>query len=272
MIISDTSALVLNWTSKDIWKSKNTREYLAGLDLSAADRLLQMFDSQENFMHTQSVSNRKFFVRKCAVEFLEQCRIGHVTGQVIILAAGIAPLSVEIASLHHDSIVFDVDKYLMNDKKRYLDNVCTNINFIECDVSNIELLEEKLVEKGWNKKQPGLVIMEGIIYYLSENDLRNVLSFFAGNNFSLACDFALKPECVNKKNRIYGVEVFRKIQESIGLEFVNFYEPGYYMSLVKECGFENPVRFTMGDIQTERTGETTPFDYDEPGWIAVVKA
>jgi hypothetical protein len=27
MIVSDTSALVLNWTSKDIWKSKNARNY-----------------------------------------------------------------------------------------------------------------------------------------------------------------------------------------------------------------------------------------------------
>jgi hypothetical protein len=78
MIISDTSALVLNWTSKDIWNSKNARDYFAGLDLNPADNLLQMFDKQENFMHTQTVSNRIFFIRKCAVEFLEQCRSENV--------------------------------------------------------------------------------------------------------------------------------------------------------------------------------------------------
>jgi O-methyltransferase involved in polyketide biosynthesis len=271
MIISDTSALVLNWTSKDIWKSKNAQNYFAGLDLNAADILLQKFNRQENYMHTQMVSNRKFFIRKSSIEFLEECRRNGRTGQVIILAAGIAPLSVEIASLYKESKVFDVDKYLMKDKERYLDNVCPNINFIECDITDIKLLKEKLLEKGWNIKEPGLLIMEGIIYYLTEDDLKNLFTFFSGNNFKLACDFGLKPECVNEKNRIYGVEVFRKIQESVGLEFVSFDRPDYYMSLVTQCGFENATRFTMDDIQKERTGEKSPFDYDEPGWIAVVK-
>ena len=271
MIIADTSALVLNWTSKDIWKSKNAQDYFAGLDLSAADILFQTFNEREKFMHTQAVSNRKFFVRKCAVEFLERCKSEHVTGQVVILAAGIAPLSVEIASLYPESRVFDVDKYLMNDKERYLNNVCRNINFIECDVTDIELLKEKLTERGWSNGLPGLLIMEGITYYLMENDLRTVLTFFAGNNCKLVCDFWLKPECVNEANRVYGVEVFRIVQESIGLEFLTFYKPDYYMSLVKLCGFKHPKRFTMGDIQMERTGEKTPFDYDEPGWAALVR-
>ena len=272
MTISDTSALVLNWTSKNIWKSKKAQDYFAGLDLSAADILFRTFNEREKSMHTQAVSNRKFFVRKCAVEFLERCKSESVIGQVIILAAGIAPLSVEVASLYPENPVFDVDKYLMNDKEKYLNNLCPNINFIDCDVTDIELLEEKLVEKGWNNRLPGLLIIEGITYYLTEKDLRNVLLFFAKSNAELVCDFGLKPECVNETNRGYGVEVFRKIKESIGLEFLTFYEPEYYMSLVKQCGFHHPERFTMGDIQMERTGERSPFDDKEPGWAALVRS
>jgi Leucine carboxyl methyltransferase len=271
MIISDTSALVLNWTLKDIWESKNARDYFTGLDLSAADNLLRMFDSHEDYMHTQTVSNRKYFMRNCAVEFLQQCSSDDVRGQVIILAAGIAPLSVEIASLYPNSLVFDVDKYLMDDKENYLGNRCPNIKFIACDITNIELLAALLVEKGWNIHEPGLLIMEGINYYLAETDLKNVLTFFAGYHLKFACDYGLKPACVNIKNRIYGIEVFRKIQELVGLDFLSFYEPGYFMSLVKQCGFINPVKFTMRDIQLQRTGQCSPFDFEEPGWIAVVK-
>jgi len=270
MIISDTSALVLNWTLKDIWKSKNAQEYFAGLDLSAADALLELFDQQERFMQTHSVSNRKFFVRKCAVKFLEKCRRANVSGQVIILAAGIAPLSVELASLYPESIVFDVDKYLMEDKKKYLNNLCPNITFIESDITNIELLDEKLIKNGWSKELPGILIMEGIIYYLTEKDFRNVLTFFARNNFKLVCDFGLNPECVNEKNRIYGVEVFRKIQDLIGLGFVKMYDADYFMKLVEQCGIENAETIKMGDIQLERSGERIPFDCEDAGWIGLV--
>ena len=72
MIIADTSALVLNWTSKEIWKSKNARDYFDGLDLSAADTLYKMFDKKLGFIQCHLLSNRKFFVRKCVIQFLEQ--------------------------------------------------------------------------------------------------------------------------------------------------------------------------------------------------------
>ena len=271
MIIADTSALVLNWTSKDIWKSKNARDYFDGLDLSAADTLYKMIDEKLGVIQCHLLSNRKFFVRKCAIEFLEQCKVQHLNGQVIILAAGIDPLSVEVASLYPDSVVFDVDKYSMQEKEKYLNHTCANIKFIECDITNIKLLEAALVEKGWDKKQPAILIMEGITYYLTENDLRNILIFFAKNISNLVCDFGLKPECVDEPNRMHGVELRDKIKKSVGLEFMNCYEPGYYMNLIKQCGFKNAVRFTMADIQTERTGDISPFEGHEPAWVSLVK-
>jgi O-methyltransferase involved in polyketide biosynthesis len=271
MIIADTSALVLNWTSKETWKSKNARDYFDGLDLSAADTLYKMFDKELDLIQCHLLSNRKFFVRKCVIEFLEQFKIQQVNAQVIILAAGIDPLSIEVASLYPDSVVFDVDKYSMKEKEKYLNHVCANIKFIECDITNIELLEASLVEKGWDKNQPGILIMEGITYYLTENELRNILTFFAKNISNLVCDFGLKPECVDEPNRKHGIEIKDKIKKSVGLEFMNCYEPDYYMNLVKQCGFKNPVRFTTGDIQIERTGDITPFEGIEPAWVALVK-
>jgi O-methyltransferase involved in polyketide biosynthesis len=192
MLISATSALVLNWTSKEIWKSKNALEYFEGLDLSEGNSLLKMFDEQERYMHTQSVTNRKYFVRKHTIEFLNACQNENENGQVIILAAGIAPLSVEIASLFPKTIVFDIDKYSMFEKEKYLNNICPNIKFIECDITDIELLNAKLIRDGWNPEKPAILIMEGIIYYLLEDDLKNILDFFANNNSRLIADFVLK--------------------------------------------------------------------------------
>jgi hypothetical protein len=40
MLISATSALVLNWTANEIWKSRNAWEYFESLDLSEGNTLL----------------------------------------------------------------------------------------------------------------------------------------------------------------------------------------------------------------------------------------
>jgi O-methyltransferase involved in polyketide biosynthesis len=267
MLISATSALVLNWTSKDIWETENAQDYFESLNLSEGNSLLNRFSELEKYMHTQSVTNRKYFVRKTIIEFLE----GKEEGQVIILAAGIAPLSVEIATLFPGSVLFDVDKYSMPDKKNHLKNICHNIKFIEADITDIDFLKTVLIKNGWNPGKHSILVMEGITYYLLENDLKNIFRFFADNNASLVADFELKPEYINEKNRRFGVDVFRKISESVGLDFVNFYEPYYFMKLVQECGFENPEKFNMREIQIERAGKKDPFDFEDSGWIALVK-
>src|SRR5438477_4442092 len=101
-------------------------------------------------------------MRKCVVEFLEQCKTKNVSGQVVILAAGIDALSVEVASLYPNSKVFDVDKYSMKEKEEYLNGTCSNIKFLECDITNIELLNKCLAENGYNCNEPCIIIFEGI--------------------------------------------------------------------------------------------------------------
>lgn len=266
MIISDTSALVLNWTSPDIWKSQNAIDYFNRLDISSADNLLRLFDVKENYMHFQAVSNRKFFVRKCAVEFLEK----NKDGQVVILAAGIAPMSVELASLFPEASVFDIDKYLMKDKEKFLNGVCPNIRFIECDITDIEQLHQNLFDNEWNNARPTILIMEGIIYYLKQEDFINILKFFAPSNSAFACDFGITPELIDEENRVFGTEVFRKIKDSVGLDFVNFYDPDYFLKLLAATGFKLPIRYTMKDIQMERTGSPEPFLSENPEWITCV--
>ena len=272
MLISATSALVLNWTTNEIWKTDNARNYLNNLDLSEGMPLYNAFDELENYMLTQGITNRKYFVRNYTIAFLRKFEQEKKNGQVIVLAAGIAPLSVEIATLFPKAILFDVDKYAMPEKEKYLKNICRNIRFIECDITKIDLLKTKLIQYGWDPEAPTIVVIEGIVYYLLETDLRNILSFFANHKTGLIADFVLKPENVNVKNRIFGEVVFKRIKELVGLDFLNFYEPGYFMALVKDSGFQNAKRFNMDEIQMERTGQKDPFDLEEPAWVSMVKS
>ncbi|MFM8718757.1 MAG: hypothetical protein ACKOFH_04355, partial [Chthoniobacterales bacterium] len=127
--ISATSALVLNWTDPKIWQSPLTAEYMRELDLSEGQSLLERFSEVENLMHTQTVSCRKFFVRKTVCNFLGQLQREGRSGQVVILAAGLAPMSVEIASLFPSSAVFDVDLHNMDEKRKLLGDRLSNIAF-----------------------------------------------------------------------------------------------------------------------------------------------
>jgi len=128
MKISATSALVLNWTDPHIWKTGKARNYFNELDLSEGDELFEQFSERENYMHLQSVSNRKYFIRKKCVEFLslyQKCvefLSLYPQGQILFFAAGISPMSVEVAELFPESLIFDIDKYLMNEKKSFINN------------------------------------------------------------------------------------------------------------------------------------------------------
>jgi len=76
----------MNWTDSRIWQSPPTAEYMRNLDLGEGQSLLERFNEEENLMHTQTVSCRKFFVRKKVYDFLERLQREGRSGQVVILA------------------------------------------------------------------------------------------------------------------------------------------------------------------------------------------
>lgn len=268
MKISATSALVLNWTTADVWRTKAAQDYFRNLDLQEGDDLLQRFSEREHYMHTQSVSNRKYFISQCAHDFAAK----HAQPQLIILGAGIAPLAVDVASRYPEAIIFDIDRHLMEEKKSLLKGQFPGIRMLTCDVTDIPALKTTLSENGWQPAQPTLVVLEGLVYYLQKQDLRNLLLFFAGNQTAVCGDFAPAFETIAPVNRQYGIDVFKKIHDAVGGPPITFYKPEAYLSLLEDCGYNNPVRVSMTTIQKERTGNSTPFEEEESAWISLVKA
>jgi len=272
MKISATSALVLNWTEEELWETPEAMKYFRKLDLSEGQPLLEMFDGDERYIHTHAVSNRKFFMKQQIIRFLESLPSGRKDGQVLILAAGLTPLSFEIASLYPLCRVFDVDRYLMKEKMAYRPSVLANIEFIECDLTDVGRLHEVLLLHGFDPRKPAIAVMEGIIYYLTTPALIEILKYLSGNGIRLVGDFCLKPELVNAEHRIYPIEVFRKISEMVGLESVTFYSEREIGSALTGSGF-GTVRITgMRQIQKERTGAAEPFNAPDSGWLRTLFA
>lgn len=272
MKISATSALVLNWTEEDLWETPEAMRYFRRLDLSEGQPLLEMFTEDEHYLHTHAVSNRKFFMKQQIVRFLEGLPSGRKDGQVLILAAGLTPLSLEIASLYPFCRVFDVDRYLMKEKKGLIPAALGNIGCIECDVADPDRLHKALLSNGFDPAKPAIAVMEGIIYYLTTAVFTDVLKYLSGNGVRLAGDFCLKPQLVNPEHRIYPVEVFRKITEMVNLEFVTFYSEEEIGAALAASGFDAVTITGMSQIQKERTGSVEPFTAPDSGWLRTLYA
>lgn len=265
--ISATSALVLNWTDPKIWRSAPAAEYMRDLDLGEGNSLLAKFSAEENFMHTQTVSSRKFFVRKTVCDFLERQQREGRSGQVVILAAGLAPLSVEIASLFPESAVFDVDLHNMDEKRKLLGDRLPNIAFGGCDITDTGKLDAVLAAGGFRNGEPAIAVLEGILYYISPDALRNVLSYLSSNRAAVVGEFGVKPELVNEDTRVYLLEVFAKIQGQVKMDGVTFYSDESIKRVLREAGFESVELRNFQSIQKERTGDEFPFTSPDSSWI-----
>jgi len=271
MKISATSALVLNWTEPGLWQTPEAAAYFGALDLSEGQPILDLFTKEERYMHLHAVSNRKYFMKHQVIRFLESARVGG-KGQVIILAAGLAPLSLEIASLFPSSRVFDVDRYLMKDKKAHTPAHLKNIRFVETDITDLGGLHAKLMEHGYDPKVPAIAVMEGIIYYITEAAFAGILKYLSGNSVTLVGDFCLKPDCVTPEYRIYPTEVFKKISDMVELDFLTFYSEGEMIADVSGSGFGTVRIVGMSEIQKQRTAHTRPFEAPDSGWLRTLYA
>lgn len=272
MKISATSALVLNWTENKLWQSAEALAYDARLDLSEGKPLLNLFSEHENFMHTQIVSSRKFFVRNKVIAFLNDLQRQNKQGQVLILAAGLAPLSLEIAALFPTNRIFDVDKYHMPEKEKLVDGMPANISFIECDITDVSKLNELLQKEGFRPDEPTIAVLEGITYYLTDAALRGILLYLSGNKTVVVGEFGLKPELVNEKTRFHQEDVFSKIKQQVKLDFITYYSDEEIKGLLESAGYKS-IEFTNFQlIQAERTGNEFPFSSPNSSWIKAIYA
>lgn len=268
--ISGTSALVLLWGGKEAYKSNLAQLYLENLDLSAG---LELYNECSKIWkpYFEIIRNRKFGVFK----FLESILSIDQNYQVIVLAAGIAPLSLDIIEKFPDAKVFDVDIENMKLKEELYEElgVNKNVKFLECDITDKKGFKNSLVQTGWDEKKKSIVVAEGISYYLSEDELWNTFSLFQSNDKSnfIILESRLPYDKVAHDRKEIQERVWDYLTSSLDLKYVT----RYYDEKVKEygdkIGAEVLEKYTMKNIQQMRDGNTELFPEDNSGWIEVRK-
>jgi O-methyltransferase involved in polyketide biosynthesis len=158
------------------------------------------------------------------------------------------------------------------EKKEITNGNPSNIEFIECDITDLNVFKDELVNHNFKFDKPSIAVMEGIIYYLPTDSFKNILNFLKNNNIAFVGDFCLKPELVNEKTRFYLTDVFRKIKEEVVLDFINFYSTEETTNLLQEAGYKKISVSNMQQIQEERGGEKNPFLEKNSCWIMNIYA
>jgi O-methyltransferase involved in polyketide biosynthesis len=258
----------MNWSKASLWETGPAKAYLKKLNLLIGKDLDSRFDDEANHWHTQVVTGRKFGIKKHALEFLKQ----FPQAQVVILGAGIAPLSIELGSLFPLSKIFDVDQSGMIEKETLIHKKPNNIQFIECDVTSITWLIHKLQNAGFDSNLPMMIIMEGIVYYLSPDALMSMLKHFRHYNAVIVCDFSVYAERVHEKTRPFAIEVRKKMMESADLPFFTCYNEDEMIQVMKMAGYQNIHITNTRQLQQERTGSPDPFTSNDMSWNRVLIA
>lgn len=267
MKISSTSALVLLWSDLALYEGAAARDFVANLDFSSADPIMSRIDEEARIMHTHAVSCRKRFMWKEATAFLQACSENGTVGQVVILAAGVSPLSLDLSERFPGSRLWDIDLYQMEEKSKGLTMPLENLRFITADITDVDSWDRKLKAEAFDQRRPTLIILEGINYYIRTEQLLDILRWAHEHNAVLCGDFVLSPSLVKESTRRFPKEVFEIVKEVAGLEFIRFYSRQEFIELLEAAGYRD-LRFTpLKTIQKERTGSEIPFQEPDSAWI-----
>ena len=271
--ISGTSALVLLWGGKEAYKSKLAQKYLEQIDLSSGHELFN--ECNKVWKHYNEIlRNRKYGIFSLTESILRH----YPESQVIILAAGIAPLSLDIIEKFPQAKIFDIDIDNMPLKKKLFDEVSegkfkSRIEFIESDITDKKILIESLTKHGWDKNKKSIIIAEGISYYITEDELWNIFSLFQTKDKSnyIILESRVPSEKVIEERRYIQEKVWEYLTAALTLKFITRYFDEKVNAYADKINAEVIQKSTMKDIEYLRFGKNEIFATDDSGWIEVRK-
>ena len=245
------------------------REFLKILDLSSGEGLLRRCNDICDW-YGEVILNRKHFIKRTAKGLIAG-REGPV--QIVILASGKSPLALELLVEEGSRIsgVFEVDLAGMEEKARLYSRLLPPgagmLRCLEADVAGSDLAK-RLAEGGFDPDAPAIVLMEGISYYLSEEDLAGIVSGFrSGGRNRLILEYLVPCPEVRWERREIPRRIFSLIREEAGAGRITCYTRGELSALFEELGGRVVSTSSMAEMEQLRLGVNERFLKAEDGWI-----
>lgn len=188
-----------------------SQQYLMFLEMAARDPSKTPFPGVHNSL---SARVRYFddFVKKFIDEGLEQ---------LVILGAGYDTRAYRIEGLKDKVRVFEVDhpetqRVKMGKIKDIFGSLPNHVEYVSVDLEN-EDFGQQLIENGYGKLQKTVFIMEGLIYYLPQKTIDEMLSCIvenSGTESAIIFDY-IHDSSINRTDGICGIRCMVCDQKAI---------------------------------------------------------
>lgn len=269
--LEPTAAVVMVWARK-LYNKGLPKRYLEMLDFSSAKKILQQEDKICSW-YGEVILNRKYLIRYLAEQRLKAAKVPY---QVIILASGKSPLTLELLSRYGSKLeqVIEVDTAGLLAKKRIFQHIapeiCKKIKFVSADVISKEALNAYNACGG----TPSIIIFEGFSYYIPTRKLKKIIRVFRSRHKHnlLIIEYLVPYSCVAKERRHIPRENFAVARHVGGLRELTHYTSAKLKRVLHESDGSPKERFTLKDMEFLRTGKNHYFKHDNEGWIECIAA
>jgi Leucine carboxyl methyltransferase len=263
--LASTSALVLLWAQQECYQSKSAKHYLSQLDLEEGKSLYNWCREVCPY-YDEVIKNRKFGVFNLVKKYFSDQTKNQ---QLVIAAAGLDALGIEVVELYPHSQVFELDKENMDIKSRLTivpeNKTKRSITFIQANLLDFSEVYKNLIERGWDPQKPTLLVFEGISYYLS---LESIQKFFHVLNPDFIVFEFLKQKKEIAADRVDIPEkIFGKISSTCGLPFIGRFSYEQLEKLFDPLSVKD--KYSMNRLEKMRTRSNKFFPTDYSGWIEV---
>ena len=201
--------------------------------------------------------------------------------QVVVLGAGLDPISLEVQS--GDTHIFEIDYAGMDLKQSLLYKIdpvlCDLIRCITADLSAPDTVLQRLEDAGWKKNERTLLILEGISYYLSPEKLWSLVGAFKSSqkNNAVLLEYLYKREAIAPERAAIPDDIFDAILSECATTTTTACTaipfPRYLADDIahytKQIGGHVHKCHNMMSIEMDRTHKNTYFKTKESGWIGV---
>lgn len=268
--LHSTAALVMLWSLPQ-WDRGPAQRFVERLDLSAGEDLLRRCDAICPW-YGEVILNRKHFVKHLIESLLAE---PAGSSQLVILAAGKSPLALELLleDTSRISRIFEVDLAGLEEKEILYSSLAQTPELkgkLTCSTADItsEDLLDRLVERGFDPDVPTIVLMEGISYYISKDDLERIFTRFrSGGKNAFIVEYLVPCSEVNVARRGIPKGVFSLIRDEAGTDEIRCYSKEELSSLFWRAGGREISCHDMREMELLRLGFNRRFRMRGDGWI-----
>jgi O-methyltransferase involved in polyketide biosynthesis len=161
---------------------------------------------------------------------IKQLMIQHPRQQVCILAAGLDPLALQLTEYFPEqqlASIYEVDSANMREKQEIYAAISFHderLHTLQADINNTHQLMSTLIDAGYDPQQPALIIFEGIIHYISEEQFLSIMRNFCSRTKANAVimDYMVHAEGLPVHSTTKAEEMLDTMESYIGSRLQQF--------------------------------------------------